>query len=119
VRLATRFQITKPQPTSSRLFQLVQPYALEFSRMISPVSAPQRGQGPSSTRSGRSFSLSSAAIWSTVSFVKSAMPFMNTSRSPRPCSISASLCSQSPVSSGDVSLCSSSIVITWMPLGVA
>ena len=34
--------------------------------MISPVSAPQRGQRPSSTRSGRSFSLSSAAICSTV-----------------------------------------------------
>ena len=30
--------------------------------MISPVSAPQRGQRPSSTRSGRSFSLSSASI---------------------------------------------------------
>src|SRR5437773_2407112 len=52
--------------------------------MISPVSAPQRGHGPSSTRSGRSFSLSSAAIWSTVSFVNSAIPFMNASRSPRP-----------------------------------
>src|SRR5437762_111581 len=51
--------------------------------MISPVVAPQRGQGPSSTRSGRSCSLSRAAIWSTVSLVNSAIPFMNAWRSPR------------------------------------
>jgi len=42
VREATRFQITNPQPGSSRLFQLVQPKAREFSRMI----WPQRGQVP-------------------------------------------------------------------------
>src|SRR4029450_4573462 len=56
--------------------------------MISPVSAPQRGQGPSSTRSGRSFSLSSDAICSTVARVSSSIPFMNASRSSLPPSLS-------------------------------
>jgi len=53
--------------------------------MISPVSAPQRGHGPSSTRSGRSFSLSSSAIFSTVARVNSAMSPMNFARSSVPC----------------------------------
>src|SRR5438874_2014188 len=65
--------------------------------MISPVSAPQRGQGPSSARSGRSFSLSKAAIWSTVSLAKAAIPSMKARRSPWPCSISESRCSHSLV----------------------
>ena len=86
--------------------------------MISPVSAPQRGHSPSSTRSGRSCSLSSASIWPTISFVNVPISSMNPPRSPLPCSMSESFFYHEPVSSGDVILCSSSIVITCSPFGV-
>ncbi len=43
---------------------------------------------------------------------------MKAVRSPVPCSMSESFFSQSPVSSGEVILCSSSIVITCRPFGV-
>src|SRR5438067_1601482 len=69
--------------------------------MISPVSAPHRGQGPSSARSGLSFSLSRAAIWSTVSLAKAAIPSMKARRSPWPCSISERRCSHSPEMTGE------------------
>ena len=46
------------------------------------------------------------------------MPLMKSSFCPLPCSMSPSRFSQSPVSSGEVSLFSSSIVITCRPFGV-
>ena len=104
------FQITKPQPGSSR-DQHEKP--LRFS----VISRPQTGHGPSLARSiFTPFSLSSSC---TVSVVKAAMSFMNAGRVSSPCSIRRRRRSQLPVSSGEVSWCSPSSRTTWIAFSVA
>src|SRR3954452_19554398 len=107
---ALLFQITKPQPGSSR-DQHEKP--LRFSTM----SWPQTGHGPRLARGMRT-SLSFASSSATVPRANSAMSAMNFSRFSSPCSIFDSRCSQSPVSPGDVSGCPSSRRITLRPFSV-
>jgi hypothetical protein len=84
---------------------------------FSTTSRPQTGHGPSLARSiCTPFSLSSST---TVSVTNLAMSFMNAGRESSPRSISPSRRSQSPVRPAEVSGCSPSSRITWIPFSVA
>src|ERR1700727_1538921 len=107
---ALPFQITNPQPGSSRDQH---EYPLRFSMM----SRPQTGHGPRLARGIRT----SLSLWSsspTVSSVNLTMSPMNAARESSPVSIFASRCSQSPVRPGLVSGCSPSSLTTLSPFSV-